>query len=196
MKNLIRIFLILIIVGGAVSIHSSCSEENDCSLSGRPMMYCTLYTINPDFPDVRLNDTLDSLTITALGTDSIILNNEKNVHTLMLPLRYTSDSTVFIFHYDPKRNKNDVDTLYIVQQNNPYFQSMECGYMMKQNIVSAAYGKPGRPGIGDNPPYPGRQPDYIDSLYILNKEANANEIQNLQIFYNYREDSTDEPAGN
>lgn len=192
MKNLIRIFLILIIVGGAVSIHSSCSEENDCSLSGRPMMYCTLYTINPDFPDVRLNDTLDSLTITALGTDSIILNNEKNVHTLMLPLRYTSDSTVFIFKYDPVRRPDDVDTLYIVQQNNPYFQSMECGYMMKQNIVSAAVGKPGRPGT----PGVNGQPNQIDSLYILNKEANANEIQNLQIFYNYREDNTDEPADN
>ena len=127
MKNLIRIFLLLIIVGGAVSIHTSCSDENDCSLAGRPMMYCTIYTIDPDNPNIALKDTLDSLTITALGTDSIILNNEKNVHTLMLPLRYTSDSTVFIFRYDPKRKKDDVDTLYIVQQNTPYFQSMECG---------------------------------------------------------------------
>lgn len=151
MKNLIRIFLILTIIGGAVSLHSACSDENDCSLAGRPMMYCTIYTINPDNPTIALKDTLDSLTITALGTDSIILNNEKNVHTLMLPLRYTSDTTVFIFRYDPKRREKDVDTLYIVQQNTPYFQSMECGYMMKQNIISAKFGKPGRPG--NPPPY-------------------------------------------
>ena len=77
MKNLIRIFLILTIIGGAVSLHSACSDENDCSLAGRPMMYCTIYTINPDNPTIALKDTLDSLTITALGTDSIILNNEK-----------------------------------------------------------------------------------------------------------------------
>lgn len=83
MKNLIRIFLILTIIGGAVSLHSACSDENDCSLAGRPMMYCTIYTINPDNPTIALKDTLDSLTITALGTDSIILNNEKNVHTLI-----------------------------------------------------------------------------------------------------------------
>ena len=106
MKNLIRIFLILTIIGGAVSLHSACSDENDCSLAGRPMMYCTIYTINPDNPTIALKDTLDSLTITALGTDSIILNNEKNVHTLMLPLRYTSDTTVFIFRYDPKLHRN------------------------------------------------------------------------------------------
>lgn len=86
MKNLIRIFLILLIVGGAISIHSSCSDENDCSLAGRPMMYCTFKSIDKTLvPNVIANDTLDSLTITALGTDSIILNNEKKVHKVMLP---------------------------------------------------------------------------------------------------------------
>jgi len=191
MKNLIRIFLLLIAGGAAANIQTSCSEESDCSLAGRPMMYCNIYTIDPDNPHIALRDTLDSLTVTALGTDSVILNNEKNVHTLALPLRYTSDSTVFIFRYDPKGSSRDVDTLYIVQQNTPYFQSIECGYMMKQNIVSATFGKPGRPGN----PYAGGQPDQIDSLHIQNKEANANEIQNLQIFYNYRPERTsDETA--
>ena len=176
MKNLIRIFLIVVIVGAGISIGSSCSDENDCSLAGRPMMYCTSYT-TAEITDLRVNDTLDSLTITALGTDSIILNNQKKVHTLMLPLRYTSDTTVFIFRYDPDRKPNDVDTLIIVQQNTPYFQSMECGYMMKQNILSARYGNPRKTADQEK----------IDSLHISNKEANTNEIQNLEIFYRYRD---------
>ena len=176
MTNLIRIFLIVVIVGAGISIGSSCSDENDCSLAGRPMMYCTLYTID-EIADRRVNDTLDSLTITAPGTDSIILNNQKKVHTLMLPLRYTSDTTVFIFRYDPDRKPNDIDTLIIVQQNTPYFQSMECGYMMKQNILSARYGNPRKTADQEK----------IDSLHILNKEANTNEIQNLEIFYRYRD---------
>ena len=122
MKNLIRIFLIVVIVGASISIGSSCSDENDCSLAGRPMMYCTLYTID-EITDRRVNDTLDSLTITALGTDSIILNNQKKVHTLMLPLRYTSDTTVFILWYNPNSptNKKDVDTLYIIQKKYTVF---------------------------------------------------------------------------
>ena len=195
MKNLIRIFLILLIVGGAISIHSSCSDENDCSLAGRPMMYCTFKSIDKTLvPNVIANDTLDSLTITALGTDSIILNNEKKVHKVMLPLRYTSDSTIFILRYDPVRNWDNADTLYIVQQNTPYFQSMECGYMMKQNIISAKFGKPGRPG--NPPPYGNGQPDQIDSLHIKNKEANTNEIENLQIFYNYRPERTPDETTN
>ena len=86
MKNLIRIFLIVVIVGASISIGSSCSDENDCSLAGRPMMYCTLYTID-EITDLRVNDTLDSLTITALGTDSIILNNQTDA-TVTLYQRY------------------------------------------------------------------------------------------------------------
>ena len=177
MKNLIRIFLILVIVGAGISIGSSCSDENDCSLAGRPMMYCTLYTLD-EITDDRVKDTLDSLTITALGTDSIILNNEKNVHTLMLPLRYTSDTTVFVFRYDPKRRPNDVDTLYIVPVSYTHLrahQSMECGYMMKQNILGTRLGNTRNSS------------ERIDSLRILNKEANTNEIQNLEIFYKYRD---------
>ena len=96
MKNLIRIFLLVVIVGAGISIGSSCSDENDCSpLADARQMYRTLYTID-EITDLRVNDTLDSLITTALRNRSIILNNQKKVHTLMLPLRYTSDTTVFI----------------------------------------------------------------------------------------------------
>ena len=139
------------------------------------MMYCTFKTNDPDNDNAVLNDTLDSLTVRAMGTDSIILNNEKDVHTVMLPLRYTSDSTVFIFQYDPVRNPEDVDTVYIVQENTPYFQSMECGYMMKQNIISAAFGNRKN------------STEKITFIELRNKEANSNEIENLQIFFNYRD---------
>lgn len=176
MKNLVRLFLILLMTGGAISISSSCSDDSNCSMAGRPMMYCTISTINPDTRAVQ-NDTLDSLTITALGTDSIILNNEKKVHKLMLPLRYTSDSTVLIFKYDPVRQPRHTDTLYIIHKNTPYFQSMDCGYLMKQNISKAHIGRHGS----------NVQAEKMDSIYLRNKESNSNEIQNLQIFYVYRD---------
>lgn len=176
MKHLFRLFLLMLLTGIAAGLHSSCSEENDCSLTGRPMMYCTFKTIDRSLsPALVLNDTLDSLTVTALGTDSIILNNQKLVHTLVLPLRYTTDSTVFILRYDPVRNWDNADTLYVVQKNTPYFQSIECGYMMKQHIDKAT----ARHRNGST--------EQIDSVYIRNQEANTNEIENLQIFFKFRE---------
>ncbi|MDR0937951.1 MAG: calcium-binding protein P [Mediterranea sp.] len=176
MRQLLRIFILFVVASVVIGIYGSCSDESDCSMTGRPMVYCTLKTINPDEPGRVVNDTLDSLTVTALGTDSIILNNQKGVHQLVLPLRYTADTTVFLFRYDPVRNPNDVDTVYVTHKNTPYFQSMECGYMMKQSIASTPrYGN--RSGTTER----------VDSIYLRNKDANSNEIENLQIFFVYRD---------
>lgn len=175
MKILFRFILISLITCLSIGIGTSCSDDSDCSLAGRSLMNCTFYSINPETNAV-LKDTLDSLTITAFGTDSIILNNQKKVHTLQLPLRYTSDSTVFILHYDYKRRPTYVDTLYVVQKNTPYFQSMECGYTMKQLIRKVNHG---------NKIIDARI--RIDSTHILNNNANSNGIQNLEILYKYRD---------
>lgn len=163
MKNLIRLFLILLTVSIAMNIQTSCSEESDCSIAGRPMINCTLYRMEDN---QVVNDTLDSLTVTALGTDSILINNQKKVHTLMLPLRYSSDSTIFIFHYAYVSDPDLCDTVYIKQDNTPYFESMDCGYSMRQSIL----------GIGHSE-------EELDSIYVSNKQANTDGTENLKLFY-------------
>ena len=117
-KNLIRLFLILFVAGIAIGTHTSCSEDSDCSIAGRAMINGTLYRMPAPSETILQNDTLDSLTVTALGTDSIIINNQKKVHTLSLPLRFTSDSTVFIFYYayreDPTLCDHAVELRYFI----------------------------------------------------------------------------------
>lgn len=61
MKNLIRLFLVLLIASVGIGLHTSCSEDSDCSIAGRAMTNCTLYT--KDVKDEIVNDTLDSLTV-------------------------------------------------------------------------------------------------------------------------------------
>ena len=165
MRKLLKLVLLCLIAYPIASIVSSCSEEEDCSMNARPMMQCYLYIIDRENNNRVLNDTLDSLTITALETDSIILNNEKRVHGLSLPLRYTADSTVLVFHYskDPKIKK---DTIIIRQKNTPYFLSMDCGYQMKQSITGREYSR-----------------HILDSIYIQSKEASINGTENLKLFY-------------
>ena len=117
MKKLVRLVILGAILCPIISIAISCSEEADCSMTARPMVNCILYRVDPETQYVE-NDTLDSLTVTAYGTDS-------------LPLRYTEDSTKLIFKYS--RNKSD--TMVIRHTNTPYFLSMDCGYQMKQAIT-------------------------------------------------------------
>mgnify|MGYP006947718836 CR=1 FL=1 len=94
MKKLIKLILFLMIAYPLTgAIFSACSEESDCSMTGRPMVYANMYTINPETKAV-LNDTLDSLTVTAFGTDSIIINNQKKVHDIEM------QNWLPIFHRD------------------------------------------------------------------------------------------------
>lgn len=144
-----------------ISIVVSCSEEEDCSMATRAMLQCNLYTIDPETQMIE-NDTLDSLTVTAYGTDSIIINNQKKVHDLLLPLRYTVDSTKLIFRY----SKINVDTIVIYHTNTPYFLSMDCGYQMQQAITSIRYTRRN-----------------LDSIFVSNKEANIYGRENIKLFY-------------
>ena len=152
MKALVRFIIFGAVLFPVFSIAISCSEEADCSMTTRAMMQCYLYTLDPDTKVVS-NDTLDSLTVTAFGTDSVIINNQKKVHDLSLPLRYTTDSTVLVFHY----SKTLTDTLVIHQTNTPYFLSA---------ITDVRYSR-----------------HSLDSIRVANKEAGIYGAENLKLFY-------------
>lgn len=138
------------------------------------MVYAKMYTINPETKAV-LNDTLDSLSVTAFGTDSIIINNQKKVHDIALPLRYTSDSTILVFHYTRLLR----DTMVILQINTPYFQSMELrNTVLETNIISIH--------PIDYTETIKKKYHSIDSLYIKSNAANINGTENLKIFYRYQ----------
>ena len=70
MKKLVRLVILGAVLCPIISIAISCSEEADCSMTARPMVNCILYRVDPETQYVE-NDTLDSLTVTAYGTDSI-----------------------------------------------------------------------------------------------------------------------------
>ena len=161
MKALVKFIITGAFLFPILSVVISCSEEADGSMATRAMMQCYFYTLDPE-TEVVSNDTLDSLTVTAFGTDSIIINNQKKVHDLSLPLRYTADSTVLVFRY----SKTLTDTLVVYQTNTPYFLSMDCGYQMKQSIKDVNYSR-----------------HSLDSIRIVNKEAGIYGTENLKLFY-------------
>lgn len=160
MKKLTAIITALCILLPLTQAVVSCSEEADCSMAERKMLRCNIYTLNSN--DSVVNDTLDSLTVTAFGTDSIIINNQKKVHDILLPLQYTIDSTKLVFRY----SRNTTDTILIRHTNTPHFLSMDCGFQMKQTItgVRCSYHK-------------------LDSISTTNNEAGINGRENIRLFY-------------
>ena len=160
MRQLIRIIFGSLLLCVFIGFTASCSEEADCSMAERPMMNCNLYTLARDGYAIR--DTLDSLTVTAWGTDSIIVNNQQDVRDLTLPLRYTADSTVLVFRY----SRNTTDTVIIRHTNTPYFLSMDCGYQMQQSINEVLHTR-----------------HRLDSIYITSNEADIYGQENIKLFY-------------
>lgn len=162
MKKLFNLSIAVTLLYALTSLFYACSEEADCSLTdNRGMIVCNVCQIDPTL-GTAIKDTLDSLTITAAGTDSIIANRLAEVSIFSLPLRYAVDSTQLIFHYVRKVT----DTVVIRHTNKPYFVSMDCGYQMQQSITDIRYTRRS-----------------IDSIYIANPEANINGTKNLDIFY-------------
>lgn len=161
MKKFVKLILTLMIVCPLIGIAaSSCAGESDCSTAGRAMLNAHIYRLTDD--NTAQRDTLDSLTITALYTDSVILNNQKDVFIVSLPLRYTNDTTTLVLHY----SKQTRDTLMVRHTNNPNFVSMDCGYEMKQIGLEYKYTK-----------------NRLDSIRVLNNSTNTDGTENIKLFY-------------
>ncbi len=169
MKKAFKLLIFGTIIACAGGIASGCSEEADCSMTNRAMMQCNLYRVNPETGSVK-RDTLSlTLTITALGTDSVIVNRLQDTKELSLPLRYTEDSTQLVFHYAGETGEPAAtdDTLTIRHTNTPYFVSMDCGYQMKQALTGISYTH-----------------HVIDSVYLSNPEAGIYGKENIKLFFN------------
>lgn len=153
MHSFFGLFLCLIFGLGI----SACSEENDCSLTSRSMGRFNFLT-----KSTLAEKKIDTLSVTALNTDSVLVNKDVLATYESLPLSYTSNTTTFIFHY----SETERDTLWVSHQNIAHFVSMECGTTMFHHLdsVRCTY-------------------NIIDSIAISNPEIDNNEKENIRIFY-------------
>lgn len=160
--NLLFLFLTSYLTIGMLV--SSCAEESNCSTAGRPMIRGVVYS----YPEKNKNkkDTISWVTVTAMGTDSTIINSQESVNDMLLPLQYAADSTQLILHYDKENLTSDTDTIILWHTNTPYFLSMDCGYEMKQSINKIMHSN-----------------NKIDSIYILNPNTKTDGTENLKIFF-------------
>lgn len=161
MKQSIKLSLFATLLGVLTVITNACSEDADCSKAARPMLQCYLYHIDP-ITGNTLKDTLKEVSITALETDSIIINRQQNVKDLSLPLQYSKEQTSLVFHYDEKLT----DTITFTYTNTPYFLSLDCAYQIKQALTEVHYTR-----------------HKLDSIFIKDNVAGIYGKENIQLFY-------------
>ncbi len=149
----------------------SCSEEDDCSANARNMLNATVCkTIVTEHERFTAADTIPQLYVTAFGTDSVIINDETNVTSMSLPLRFYESSTTMVLSYalsaaDTLLTAGSKDTVTFSHDNTVYFLSMDCNYAVRQKLTEVSY-----------------TTHHIDSIVVTNPTANSDGTENIKIY--------------
>mgnify|MGYP007070089345 CR=1 FL=1 len=107
-------FFLIILLGCA-----GCQTDTACRKSMEAQMQITF------------SSAVDSVTVIGIGIDSILINNQKDVLSLNLPLRPDSCRTAYAI------NRNDtIDTLTVWHNNDRLYVSLACGCAILHTIDS------------------------------------------------------------
>ena len=167
-----KIIPIILTMGCVIGFISSCAEDDDCSGNARQMLTANIMTvISTDSAQWETSFSLDVLNIYALGIDSIIDNDDTNVKTLSLPLRTNTEETALVFSYmlhagDTLPQHYDKDTIVFHHRNTPYFLTLDCNFVVKQELTDLKY-----------------TTHVLDSIVIVNPTASNNGKENIKIYY-------------
>ena len=171
MRKLLTYILVGMTVCGSFAI-ASCAEDDDCSGNARHMVTANIKQIySNDSASWEIPDTLDILTVYAMGTDSIIINDKTSASSLSLPLRTNVEETTLVFSYtyhagDTLPQHYDKDTIVFRHNNTPYFLTLDCNFVVKQVITGVSY-----------------TTNVLDSIVIVNPTAALDGTENIKIYY-------------
>ncbi len=138
------------------------------------ILFCTCDTI-----DYTLNNTVsltcgfysngknieitDVLTVTAAGTDSVLINQIAGVSSISIPLSYWNDVDSIVLTVNGESGEIS-DTIRVEKASTPHFESPDCPSTMFHKIRNISFS-----GI------------FIDSISISQSSVNYDQIENIQI---------------
>jgi hypothetical protein len=109
----------------------SCSSI-DCPLNNVVYSRYAFYGIvNGTSTTVKLNDTL---TVTAFGTDSVLINKDYGASSLDIPVSYYNPVDTLLFRYSTASGVA-FDTIWVEKNNYEHFESTDCPTAMFHNII-------------------------------------------------------------
>lgn len=143
-------------LGLMVWLGVSCTSL-DCTTTNTAYVYYVFY--DGDGRAVSLSDTI---TVTAAGTDSVLVNSEVGASMLQLQLSYTNTVDTFVVRYTARM----VDSIFVTHSNIPYFISMDCGMGMFHHLESIR-----------------STHNAIDSIIIVDPEIDYEAKENVKIYF-------------
>ena len=110
----------------------------------------------------------ETLTVTAEGTDSILLNQGTRVKSIQLPMSYWQEAdTLSMLFYNPEIDDSYTVVLRIQKTNLPHFESPDCPTTVFHQLKAIDYDD---------------FEDCVDSIVIVNTAVNYASLENIKIY--------------
>ena len=106
----------------------------------------------------------DTHTISASGTETILVNRDVNTQEILLPMSYHAPVDTFIVRYYGKYYSFE-DTLFVEKTNDVFFESPDCPTVMMHTIQSAFC-----------------TDMFLGSVEVVNEKVNFEEVTHLKLF--------------
>lgn len=148
----------LALLASVLVLFSSCDLLN-CTQADVSMLRMEIYDAAGS--KVMLPDTL---TISACGTDKILVNRDVNTSEILLPLSYHALRDTFIMNYYGKYYSLQ-DTLFLEKTNDVYFESPDCPTVMMHTILGASCTN-----------------EFLASVEVVSEKVNFEEAIHLKLF--------------
>ena len=159
----IKHFMSVWSAGLLCSAFVSCNEAG-CPLNNTVVAEFNFYQMaDGQLQKARLTDTL---TVTAVGTDSILINRDLGVSELQIPLSYARPADTLSFRYASNRGTVIYDTIIIQKESYQNFEAPECPTVTFHNIKAIK-----------------STHQYIDTIQIVNPNINYNATENFKIVF-------------
>ena len=141
-----------------LALLASC-DQVDCTLDNSVSYTCNFYS---EGSKVTLNDVI---TVTACGTDSVLINQMQGVPGIELPMSYWNEQDTLVLHITGNSYEMK-DTIWVKKNNIPHFESPDCPTKMFHFITEV-----------------NSTHTFIDSLSLVNPTVNYADVENIQIHF-------------
>lgn len=113
----------------------------ECSDNKNSLPLAGFYSSQP----IPESISIDSISVWGIDSpnNSLLLDNESNIHSLYMPFKIDISQTSFVFHYNQKALRDDRynDTIEFNYNITPYFVSAACGVIYKYELTQINHTK-------------------------------------------------------
>lgn len=149
---------ILTLLASVLVLLSSCDLLN-CTQADVSLLRIEIY-------DAAGNKVMlpDTLTVSASGTEAILVNRDVNTQEILLPMSYHAPVDTFILRYYSDYYSLE-DTLFVAKTNDVFFESPDCPTVMMHTIQSASC-----------------TDEFLSSVEVVNGKVNFEDVTHLKLF--------------